>query len=181
MASASSRLIVATGHRSSKLAGFGAPRTSELEAFALRSVCVEVDRDENTHFLTGMAMGWDLAVAWACVEAGVPFTAAVPFEGQSTPWPRSARASYFRLLSQASHVVVVTQEPTKTTLAIREALLRRNRWMVDQLVGEKDFVLALWNGSQGGTSHCINYASDRKKTVKNVWPDWEGFIREQGL
>lgn len=173
------RLIVATGHRPDKLGGTEAMRRRELEAFALREVCLATDAEGEPHFLIGMAMGWDLAVAWACQEVNVPFTAAVPFEGQDSLWPYTQRTMRFGLLACAAHIVVVTQEQPKSPLQVREAMLRRNRWMVDQLVGEKDSVLALWNGSQGGTAHCVNYAHERKKTVRNAWSDWEKFLKEQ--
>jgi hypothetical protein len=36
-------------------------------------------------------------------------------------------------------------------------------------------VLALWDGSHGGTSNCIAYAKVRAKPVTNVWNKWEKF------
>jgi hypothetical protein len=58
--------------------------------------------------LSGMALGWDLAVAKACTILGVPFLAAVPFAGQENIWPRESKELYHELLAQASEVVIVS-------------------------------------------------------------------------
>jgi len=41
----------------------------------------------------------------------------------------------------------------------------RNIWMVDNC----DLVLALWDGSDGGTGNCIKYANKIGKPIVNLW------------
>ncbi len=61
-----------------------------------------------TRVVTGMAPGWDLALAHAAVLAGVPFTAAVPCDAQESRWLAPSQAYYRRLLALSANVVVVS-------------------------------------------------------------------------
>ena len=44
----------------------------------------------------------------------------------------------------------------------------RNKWMVDN----SDLVLALWNGTDGGTANCVRYAEKVGKPITNLWERW---------
>jgi uncharacterized phage-like protein YoqJ len=46
---------------------------------------------------------------------------------------------------------------------------RRNEWMVERA----DVILALWNGSSGGTANCVAYARQRGSRIVNVWEAFE--------
>jgi len=109
-----------------------------------------------------MALGWDQALAQAAVDMKIPFDAAVPFVGQESRWPAESAKRYRSLLSQARNVTVVCDGGYAAW-----KLQRRNIWMVDHC----DAVLALWNGSDGGTANCVRYA-DGKRPVINVWNEW---------
>lgn len=114
-----------------------------------------------------MAVGWDQAVADACVDLGIPFHAYVPFrEGQDRFWPYDTKAHYAELLSLAAEVVYCCDggyEPWK--------MQERNEQMVDAC----DHLLALWNGSHGGTANCVKYAKMIAKPITNCWEDWRKF------
>jgi len=58
--------------------------------------------------ITGMAIGFDQAVALACLNTGTPFEAAIPFKGQEVLWPQDAQEAYQEILSQASKVTIVS-------------------------------------------------------------------------
>jgi uncharacterized phage-like protein YoqJ len=47
----------------------------------------------------------------------------------------------------------------------------RNEWMVDS----SDGVVALWNGTAGGTANCVRYAEKVGRPIDNLWPTWERF------
>ncbi|WP_188052008.1 hypothetical protein [Azospirillum sp. Sh1] len=47
----------------------------------------------------------------------------------------------------------------------------RNEWMVDH----SDRLLALWDGSQGGTANCVRYARGLGRPIDNLWSEWEKF------
>jgi uncharacterized phage-like protein YoqJ len=150
---------VATGHRPDKLGGYSLAARLKLEAFAeavLRST--EPDRA-----IIGMAQGWDQAVGVACRRLGIPYDAYIPFIGQEAIWPSEAKSRYIALLAKARTVEVVSAgdyAPWK--------MQARNVAMLEA----GDSVLALWDGSPGGTANCIRAAG--KKFVLNVWSRWTG-------
>lgn len=109
------------------------------------------------HVLTGMALGVDQWVAEACVELGIPFTAAVPFHNQDDAWPREAQVHYRELLSRAAEVHVVCPGPYAAWKRHR-----RNEWMVDRC----GLLVAVWDGSTGGTKNCVDYA---RRVGREVW------------
>jgi len=150
-----------TGHRlGRKLGGYGKEVLAALQRVALRGL----EQLQPDKVITGMALGWDQAVAIACLDLGIPFHAAVPFDGQDAVWPHHSRQLYHSLLSKAAEVTVVSPGPYAAW-----KLYRRNEWMIDH----SDLVLALWDGSpDGGTAACVRYAQSKGKSVFNVWSLW---------
>lgn len=39
------------------------------------------------------------------------------------------------------------------------------------MVNNSDIVIAVWNGSKGGTGNCVNYAKMQKKEIIVINPD----------
>ena len=155
------RIVSVAGHRlGRKLGGYGKEVLAALQRVALRGL-EQLQPDE---VITGMALGWDQAVALACIELGIPFIAAVPCDGQERLWPAASQELYKSILERAAKVVVVSPgeyAPWK--------MYKRNEWMVDN----SDQVLALWDGSpDGGTAACVRYAQSKGKGVLNVWSLW---------
>ena len=114
--------------------------------------------------ISGMAIGWDQAFAWAAVNNNIPFIAAVPFKGQESIWPQEAKDEYYLLLEKAAEVVIVCEggfAPHKYHV--------RDQWMVDH----GDAVIAFWNGVEhGGTYSTVKMTKKAKKEMFNVWPGW---------
>lgn len=155
-------IMFATGHRPDKLLGYGLPAQRKLAIFAGEVL----QRERPTLIISGMALGWDMAVAAAALFTGIPYIAAVPFEGQESKWPEEAQANYRFLRSFAIRVVHVC-----TPGYAAWKMQTRNEWMVDN--GE--WGLALWDGSPGGTANCVRYANNSNKPVVNVWDDFNRF------
>lgn len=110
--------------------------------------------------ITGMALGWDVALAEASDRLGVPYIAAVPFPSQAVAWPDQDRRRYETILNRAEEVFVISD-----FMSIR-AYEIRNRWMIDRA----DMVLAYWDGSlNGGTANAVRYALKKKVPLENVW------------
>lgn len=110
-----------------------------------------------------MALGVD---QWAFEEAqnlGIPIKAAVPFLGQENAWPESSQKYYRLLLAQLpeDHIIYVSPPGyAKWKMQVR------NQWMVDNA----DMVLSVWDGSEGGTKNCIDYARKKSKIIANINP-----------
>jgi uncharacterized phage-like protein YoqJ len=150
-------IYAGTGHRPNKLGGYSVEVNRKLLDVARRNL------DGCTMVISGMALGWDTALAHAARMEGIPFIAAVPFKGQERLWPKPSQDGYHDLLRAAKEVVYVCEDgyaPWKMQI--------RNQWMVDHC----DVVLALWDGSSGGTGNCIQYVEKVGKPIKNVWNDF---------
>ena len=150
-----------TGHRPDKLGGY-TPRAFGNLVIVARQWMKDLN-DPNLCIISGMALGWDQALAQAAVLLNVPFIAAVPFEGQQSKWPQASRVQYAKLLEKAESIHVVSDggySPYK--------MQKRNEWMVDQADG----VVAMFNGSQGGTYNCIEYAEETGKPITNLYTKW---------
>lgn len=158
-------IIATTGHRPKTLGGYSRDLQRALNGFALRTL----DSARPSGVIVGMALGWDQAVAIACVRLGIPFTAAVPFEGQDGRWPVETQAEYRVLLDVASMVHVVCTQQEVEDGGVPWAMQERNCWMVDNSTG----LLALWSGAPGGTANCVRYAMDGRREVENVWTGWQ--------
>jgi uncharacterized phage-like protein YoqJ len=163
--------IAVTGHRFYKLGGFGDHIRIPLEQFAImklseyKGTCLKV--------LTGMALGWDQAIAKACIHIGISFVACIPFKSQEDKWNMTLQKDYNRILGRASDIIYT--DGGYGPYAIWK-MHKRNHYMVDN----SDMVLALWDGNlSGGTASCVRYAFKKDKPVVNCWDDWRKFNGEQ--
>jgi uncharacterized phage-like protein YoqJ len=154
-------VIGVTGHRPQNLGGF----SPEAHTRRLRLARQVIGEHMPARVITGMALGWDQAIAQACIDLGIPFTAAVPFEGQERIWPASSQREYRRLLKHAAEVVIVTTKPHM----LRDMMMWRNAWIVDNC----DLMVALWDGNRmGGTYNCVLDARVKRRPIENAWDRW---------
>ncbi len=154
-----------TGHRPDKLSEYSDCENinGTLAMFAI-DVIERLDLKPSA-IISGMALGWDIAVARAALRLEIPLIAAVPFKGQESKWPWKAQVQYHAILKFASEVVIVSEGGYEAW-----KMKRRNRWIVDN----SERLVALWDGSDGGTAHCVEYANQvGRKQVVNVWGAWE--------
>lgn len=156
-------ILAATGHRPDKLGGYGQEPKEKLYHFA----CDWVGYIWPEAVISGMALGWDTAVARAAVFHKIPLIAVLPFPQQASKWSTPDVMLWAELKRKASEVHVIAPE---FSIA---ALQRRNEVMVDRAGA----LLVLWNGSRGGTANCINYAYRAKAEGKelkivNCWEQW---------
>lgn len=149
-------IISVTGHRPDKLGGYSDKVFSKLVSLAEQVL----DKYNPEKVLTGMALGWDQAVAQACINKNIDFIACVPFLGQEGNWPEESQIKYKQLLSRASEIIYVSDPGFSA-----EKMQIRNEYMVDH----SDLLIALWNGSKGGTKNCIDYAKRVGKPGFNWW------------
>lgn len=158
----SSLIICGTGHRPNKLGGYGEDAQWAVYDTALAGI----QRLAPDKIITGMALGWDQAIAWVALELGIPYIAAIPFEGQEKAWPAESQADYQLLLHEAEKVECIC-EPGYAPWKMQ----KRNEWMVFH----SDLVLALWDGSDGGTANCIRYANKVGKPITNLWEQYNAY------
>lgn len=154
-------IVAGTGHRPDRLTAFGEPYTTDQHNALKWYIGAWLVENEATQVISGMALGFDQALAAAAMNNHIPFVAAVPFKGQEDRWNLQAKDYYSRLLDAAEEVVYVSP-PGYAAWKMHA----RNKWMVDRC----DLVLALYDGSsRGGTYDCVRYANNKGKQVINIW------------
>ncbi len=146
----------ATGHRPDKLGGYGAHVDAALVGLGVWWF----QRMHTDRAVSGMALGWDMAYAEAALLCGVPLIAALPFASQACKWPLESQRRHGRILERALQVVVVC-EGEYAAWKMQE----RNKWMVHN----SDEVVALWDGSEGGTANCLKAARMHERQIYNLW------------
>jgi uncharacterized phage-like protein YoqJ len=132
------------------------------------------------HFVMGGAIGIDqmaFQAVWDLREAlGAKYTikiiVSVPFENQDSRWGPKDCDRYREQLALADNCIYVDGIPAYQVPGVefgefhKKKLLDRNKHMVNMA----DLMIAVWNGRQGGTSHCINYANSRNVPVVIIKP-----------
>lgn len=160
-----------TGHRPAKLGGYSPNARKRLVAFAME-VVAEADTDIA---IVGMALGWDQAVAEACIALDIPFVAAIPFKGQESRWPAHSQEHYRRLMDAAQDVKLVQDEVPATHNRAAAFLDMRNMWMVNN----SSHLHALWDGlPTGGTANCVAYAAIQQRPFTNHWDRWSNPFKD---
>lgn len=158
--------VAVTGHRPNKFFKYG------VDAYEFHCPLRAWIRDQLKRWLlylqpsagiSGMALGTDQDFAYVCCEVGLPFVAAVPCDGQDSQWPEESRHFYHELLSRAYQVANVTPGPYAVW-----KMQQRNEWMVDNC----HKLLAVWDGSDGGTANCVMYAHRVHREVHSINPEW---------
>ena len=152
-------IVAGTGHRPDKMGGYSDKVFCGLVDLAR----TWLNDARPKRVISGMALGWDQALAQATLDLGIPLIAAVPFNGFEGRWPFSSQKKMWRLLDLADEVHIVHPYPGSVALQIR------NEWMADRA----HLMLALWDGSWGGTFNCIRYAEKIGRPIENLWSRWE--------
>lgn len=151
-----------TGHRPNKLTYFGGYDTNNIKYDPLKNEIRNALIDFKVEkAISGMALGIDQIAAEICVELGIPFTAAVPFIGQENAWPELSRIKYRELLAKAVEVVVVSEGGYAAS-----KMQVRNQYMCDHC----DLLIAVWDGTPGGTGNCVKYAQKIERQIVYINP-----------
>lgn len=150
-------IIAITGHRPSSI-----NKSYNLEHdnwnWTRQELRAAFELHDADRVITGMALGVDQLAAQVAIAEGIPFTAAIPFDGQEGRWPEESQELYNDLLLAADDVVFVSEPPYAAW-----KLHKRNEWMIDN----SDMLVAVWNGDKkGGTANAVRYGL---KTFEQVW------------
>lgn len=159
-------VVAATGHRPDKIGGYDFYNPQRVWIRDRMKCSLRILHPQ--YCISGMALGVDQDFAFVCIELGIPFIAAIPFVGQERLWPASSQEFYRKLLSYAFCQYIVTGGGYSA-----HKMQLRNQWMVDNC----DILLAVWDGTNGGTGNCVWYADDiAKRHIERINP--RHFFRE---
>lgn len=158
-------VVGCTGHRPDKLwigdySGYSA--LNPLRAWVKSRTRSLLKQLRPIHAVSGMAPGFDQDFVEVCIDMGIPFVAAVPFEGQERMWPPEAQQQYRKQLKLAYEVVIVTEGGYE-----RWKMQARNEWVVDHITD----LIAAFDGSPGGTANTVNYANRVQRPVHRIDPN----------
>jgi uncharacterized phage-like protein YoqJ len=171
--------VAFTGHRPTKIGGYDRQNpkrvavTNAIKAALARAVAKYGETHEIV-VISGGALGVDTDAAREAKNMGLRFMVAAPCRNQDKKWPADSKMTYKKMLSfadadlaQALAVAGETVEGGVVYVANTEytgakLMQDRNAWMVDHA----DAVVAIWDGSEGGTANCVGYA--RYKRVPMV-------------
>ena len=153
--------IAGTGHRPNKCGkNYEEYFNGELEN--QKNMCIDYLTEKkmsNIKIISGMAQGFDTALALAAIELDLPLIAAIPCVNQSSRWTGQSKEIYEFILDEADEKYILAEKYSVL------CMMNRNAWMVDRC----DEVLAYWNRKKkGGTYNCVTYAKKKGVTVVNL-------------
>ena len=156
-----------TGHRPEKLpwGNNEADRRCFLLKRKIRDAVEAAYGEGIRHFICGMARGCDFYFAEEVLalrkeHPDITLEAAIPCAGQSASWAAVHRARWSALVEQCDKKTVLQEFYTP------DCMLRRNRYMVDQ----SSLVIAVYDGSSGGTRRTLEYALLQKIPFVDIDP-----------
>ena len=143
------------------------PKDNKDLLFSLREVIVDHIENKDVHtFITGMALGidmWAARIVFKLKETypHIKVIAAVPCDKQYNKWPEKSQQEWKAVIQRCDDVHYVSND-TYTHWCMQ----KRNEWMVDNA----DYVIAVWDGTKGGTANCVNYAVKEGKQTTQLHP-----------
>lgn len=116
-----------------------------------------------TAIISGMALGIDILAAETALENNIQLWAAIPCRQQCKMWPRKSIDRYFKILDNQLTItrLVCDVYYNNTCMQIR------NEWIVDN----SHLLIAVHDGSPGGTYNCIKYARSVNKNIITINPN----------
>lgn len=117
-------------------------------------------------FLSGMAVGFDLAAAESVLAlksifSDIRLVAVVPFEGQQLRYGAADRRRFEAVMKQADERIVLSQYYHDGVYMVR------NNYLVEHC----SVLIACYDGSAGGTRYTVQKAGKRGREVINISPD----------
>lgn len=116
-------------------------------------------------FLSGMAVGFDLAAAEAvlnckAVHADIRLVAAVPFRGQQFRFSAYDRARFERILTEADETVFLSESYHRGSYAIRN----------NYLIAHAATLVTWYDGTAGGTRYTVERALAQNRKLIHLHP-----------
>ncbi|AEO93337.1 GTP-binding domain [Bacillus phage G] len=162
-----------TGHRPDKIGNYGENEEEFQLVYNWLDQTIEkmIQRFDYVRFISGGAQGVDLWAAEIILEKkklhtnkNIKLTMAIPYKGFGERWPDEVKQQFYKLVSLADETIYVHKGSFD---AVGNYILQvRNEWMVNH----SDLIIAVWDGSNGGTRNCFKYAESRKKRILRFNP-----------
>ncbi|MNO11439.1 DNA recombination-mediator protein A [compost metagenome] len=148
--------ICFTGHRPKEFGGWDIDCPENVRIWLNKYIDKLIELRNEVTFISGAAQGIDQWAADIVIEKkktnpNVKLLMAIPYYNFGHNWPEKAKKHLEEINKQADNVIFVHKGNWEGNNYL---LQLRNEWMVDH----SQIVLAVWNGSLGGTRNCVMYA-----------------------
>ena len=157
-----------TGHRPQKLIySFDEQHDMCIRLKARLGTDIEQKITEGVDtFLCGMALGTDIwcgeiVIAFKEKYPHIRLIACIPHIGQDKSWNKDYKKRYKRLLESADDSIIFYDH------YVRGCMQKRNHYMVDHA----SYMIAVFNGSDGGTKTTVEYAQKKRLDIIILDPD----------
>lgn len=150
-----------------RCAAFTGHRSCRREADALLMQALERCHAAGiTTFLSGMAVGFDLAAAEAVLKLrarnpDVRLIAVLPFREQPLRFPPKERQRFEQILRQADEKVILAETCHKGCYLMRN----------DYLIAHAATLIAWYDGSPGGTRYTVRRALQCNRRIIHLHPE----------
>lgn len=174
--------VTFTGHRPGKIGGYDATHPQRMAIrHAIKSAlqrAIAKFSDKEIVVISGGALGVDTDAASVAKELGLRFMIAAPCRNQDKPWQFDQKKRYASMCRAAdadlAAALAVNGETVEGGVVFvhngdynRTCMQDRNVWMVNHA----DAVVAVWDGTSGGTANCVNYARSKKVPMVLINPN----------
>lgn len=166
------KTVAFTGHRPDKLGGYN--EDNPIAKCVKHELSVAIDAmigKGYRRFIHGGALGVDTWAGeivsdyalWYGIRTDIKIYSDLfrPFENQEAKWPKECKIRYLKLMDRCDNVITVC-EPGYASWKMQ----KRNEAMVDA----SDLVIAVWDGTDGGTANCVRYAQRKGKEIVIINP-----------
>lgn len=178
-----------TGHRPEKLGyyDYSNERNTSIINELYHNILDIVNKHEKSTFISGGALGVD-TFAHLCVskiqrsnpQLDIINILAVPFKNQFIRWNNNDIKLYSKMNDMSDEVIYVDTLDKYRVKGVEEEIYhvakmqKRNEYMVDNC----DILIAVWDGTKGGTGNCVEYARKKDKSIiylnpKEIWNNYK--------
>lgn len=158
-----------SGHRPKSLPWGYEERGKKFKKFQkqLKPEIIKAICNGYENFISGMAMGMDMLAAEVVLKlkkkhSNIKLECAIPCTNQTEKWMDSYKNRYEKILSKADKV---TMHSDKNYFA--GCMQIRNKFMVDN----SSLIIALYNGTSGGTKQTLDYAKKQNLNLVIINPN----------
>lgn len=119
-----------------------------------------------THFISGVDLGIGQYAAEIVLTLkrdypGITLECAIPYENQAVKWTIAQRDRYFSIMKRCDKETLLQRHHTENCMK------KRNHYMISQ----SNYVIAVWNGRQGGTCNIVSIARTMGKPMIIIDPN----------
>lgn len=132
----------------------------------IREKVIQKIHEGYDYFISGMALGADMLCAHVVLDLReiypkIKLECALPCREQAEHWSLEQQEDYEDILNKSDNVHLVCKQYSRACMHIR------NKYLADKA----DCLIAIWNGSAGGTKNTIALAKRKGIPIEIINPD----------